>query len=133
MSAVEAVAAEPKRITLPIEGMTCATCAGRVEKALRALPGVEASVNLANELAEVRFDPARVDPGVFSQSVERAGYSVPHEMRELAISGMTCATCVGRVEKTLAGVPGVLRAAFNLARERASAEGLAGGLRPAHL
>jgi Cu+-exporting ATPase len=74
---------------------------------------VEASVNLTNELAKVRYDPARVDPGELSATVERAGYAVPHETRELAVSGMTCATRAGRVEKALAGVPGVLRATVN--------------------
>ena len=133
MSAVEAIAGGLKRVTLPIEGMTCATCAGRVEKALRALPGVEASVNLASELAEVRYDPARIDAGLLSETVERAGCTVPYETRELAISGMTCATCAGRVEKALAGVPGVVRAAVDLASERASVEGLAGMLRAADL
>jgi Cu+-exporting ATPase len=133
LSVLEAVAAEPERLSLPIEGMTCATCAGRVEKALRALPGVEASVNLSAERAEVRYDPVRVDPRVLFEAVERAGYAVAHETRELAISGMTCATCAGRVEKALASVPGVVRAEVNLASEKASVEGLAGVLRAADL
>jgi Cu+-exporting ATPase len=127
------VAAEAARVLLPIEGMTCATCAGRVEKALCSLPGVQATVNLAGEQADVRYDPERVAPAALAEAVERAGYDVPHETRELAISGMTCATCAGRVERALAGVPGVLRATVNLASEKASAEGLAGVLRPADL
>ncbi len=126
-------AAERARAVLPIVGMTCATCAGRVEKALRALPGVEATVNLSSEQAEVSFDPERVAPATLAEAVERAGYDVPHETRELAISGMTCATCAGRVEKALAALPGVIRAEVNLATEKASVEGVAGVLRPADL
>ena len=132
MSAVEA-AVTPARVLLPIEGMTCATCAGRVEKVLNALPGVHASVNLSSEQADVQFDPEHVVPAVLAQAVARAGYAVPHETRELAVSGMTCATCAGRIEKVLSAVPGVTRAQVNLATERASVEALAGVLRPADL
>jgi Cu+-exporting ATPase len=132
MSAVQA-AAERTHIVLPIEGMTCATCAGRVEKALGALPGVRAIVNLAGEQADVQFDPARVAPVALAEAVVRAGYDVPHETRELAVSGMTCATCAGRVEKALSAVSGVTRAEVNLASERASIEGIAGVLRPVDL
>ena len=133
MSAVGAVAAERSHVVLPIEGMTCATCAGRVEKALRSLPGVEATVNLTAEQADVHFDPARLAPSELGRAIARAGYDVPHETRELAISGMTCATCAGRVEKALSAVPGVTRAEVNLASERASVEGMAGVLKPADL
>lgn len=133
MSAVEAAAAERTHVVLPIEGMTCATCAGRVEKALRSLPGVEATVNLTAEQADVHFDPARLAHSELGEAIARAGYDVPHETRELAVSGMTCATCAGRVEKALSAVPGVTRAEVNLASERASVEGMAGVLKPADL
>lgn len=133
MSMAEAAAAERAHIVMPIEGMTCATCAGRVEKALQALPGVQAMVNLSSEQADVQFDPAHVQPAALAEAVVRAGYDVPHETRELAISGMTCATCAGRVEKALSAVPGVVRAEVNLASEKASVEGIAGVLRPADL
>ncbi len=131
MSAVEAP--EPAHVLLPIEGMTCATCAGRVEKALRALPGVEATVNLSSERADVQFDSARVAPAALAEAVTRAGYDVLHETRELAIVGMTCATCAGRVQKALASVRGVIRAEVNLTSEKASVEGIAGILKPADL
>lgn len=135
MSVTEAVDAPEARghIILPIAGMTCATCAGRVEKALTAFPGVKASVNLSSEQADVTFDPTRVDPATLASAIERAGYDVPHETRELAIAGMTCATCAGRVEKALSRVPGVIRADANLATGKASVEGIAGILRPADL
>jgi Cu+-exporting ATPase len=133
MSAVEVIAAERRHVVLPIEGMTCATCAGRVEKALRSLPGVEATVNLTAEHADVLFDPTRLAPSELGEAIVRAGYDVPHETRELAVSGMTCATCSGRVEKALSAAPGVTRAEVNLATERASVEGMAGVLKPADL
>lgn len=124
---------EREHIILPIEGMTCATCAGRVENALCALPGVDATINLSSELADIHFDPGVVPANALADAVQAAGYDVPSETRELAISGMTCATCAGRVEKALFAVPGVTRAEVNLASERASVEGLSGVLRPADL
>ena len=133
MSIPAEAAAERVHLALPIEGMTCASCAGRVEQALRGLPGVEASVNLASDQAQIHYDPARVDPSALAASVQGAGYNVPHESRQLSISGMTCASCAGRVEKALLAVPGVVRAEVNLATEKASVEGIAGVLRPADL
>jgi Cu+-exporting ATPase len=133
LAAVRTEAGERRHVLLPVGGMSCATCAGRVERALRALPGVEAAVNLAGEQAEVSYDPAELDPAALAEAVERAGYKVPHETRELAISGMSCAGCAGRVEKALLGVPGVVRAAVNLASEKALVDGIAGVLKPADL
>jgi Cu+-exporting ATPase len=129
----ETVAAEREHVVLPIEGMTCATCVGRVEKALSALPDVQATVNLSSEHADIAFDPARVTPLALADAVERAGYDVPRETRKLAISGMTCATCAGRVETALKRVASITRAEVNLATERASVEGIAGLLRPSDL
>ncbi|MBN9563501.1 MAG: cadmium-translocating P-type ATPase [Alphaproteobacteria bacterium] len=120
-----------QHVQLAIEGMTCATCAGRVEKALNRLPGVEASVNLAGEIADVRYDAAVLGADRLAEAVEDAGYSVRHDRRELAIGGMTCATCADRLEKALSRLPGVLRAEVNLVTEKAVVEGI--GLRPADL
>lgn len=106
-------------LDLPVSGMSCASCAGRVEKALRALPGVaSASVNLASESAHVVFEGTAV-PAAAVQAVEKAGYAVPQERFHLAVSGMSCASCVGRVEKALHAVPGVASASVNLAGESA--------------
>ena len=112
-------------ISLPIEGMTCASCVGRVEAALAKVPGVErVSVNLATERAEVR--PAgSVDWMTLVKAVEKVGYDVPASTVELAVEGMTCASCVGRVERALAAVPGVAQATVNLATERATVRGVA--------
>lgn len=115
-------------LTLPVEGMSCASCVGRVEKALRAGPGVAtASVNLATGRAEVRFDPATGTVDGVVGAVEAAGYTVPRATVDLSIRGMNCASCVGRIERALAAVPGVLSASVNLARQAAHVETVAGG------
>ena len=108
------------RATLGVEGMTCAACSGRVERALRAVPGVhEATVNLATERATVQFDAAEATPLALAEAVQRAGYGVRTEEVTFAVGGMTCAACVGRVEKALRGADGVVEASVNLATERA--------------
>ena len=130
--AVPAVA-ERRRLSLAVEGMHCASCVGRVERALLALPGVAgASVNLATERAEVAFDgPA--DPRAAVSAVEAAGYAVPEETAELAVEGMRCASCVGRAERALLSVPGVLEAGVNLATERARVRFARGAATPEDL
>ena len=110
-----------REIDLPIEGMTCASCAVRLEKALGKMAGVDlATVNFASEKARVRFDPGQVDPAAIAAAVARAGFDVPTASARLAIGGMTCATCAGRVEKALGRVPGVSAAQVNLASEIAT-------------
>ncbi|MHA6640508.1 heavy metal translocating P-type ATPase [Stutzerimonas frequens] len=107
--------------TLPVSGMTCASCAGRVERALLKVPGVAAAnVNLANE--QVRIEGDDLGVAKLIEAVEKAGYGVPVQSIELNIEGMTCASCVGRVERALLKVPGVRSAAVNLASERAHVE-----------
>ena len=107
--------------TLPVSGMTCASCAGRVERALLKVPGVAAAnVNLANE--QVRIEGDDLGVATLIEAVEKAGYGVPMQSIELNIEGMTCASCVGRVERALLKVPGVRSAAVNLASERAHVE-----------
>ena len=107
-------------LRVPIEGMTCASCVGRVERALARLPGVESvQVNLATETARLRSAQA-LDVAAVAQAVADAGYALPTRTLDLAIEGMTCASCVGRVERALGRVPGVLQANVNLATERAA-------------
>jgi len=106
-------------LRLPIAGMTCASCAGRIERALAAVPGVlRANVNLATATADVATDGSVAAP-VLADAVTRSGYRVPDRAFDLAIAGMTCASCAGRIEKALRAVPGVLDASVNLATERA--------------
>jgi Cu+-exporting ATPase len=112
--------------TFPVQGMTCASCVARVERALRKVPGVsEAQVNLATETATVVTDDRTPREDIVA-AVRDAGYGVPQAEVHLAIEGMTCASCVGRVEKALAGVPGVMSASVNLATERATVQASAG-------
>ncbi|MBI1244742.1 MAG: heavy metal translocating P-type ATPase [Alphaproteobacteria bacterium] len=104
---------------IPVEGMTCASCVSHVEKAIRAVPGVESvAVNLASNKAHVEVaDVAAI--GRLPEAIEKAGYSVPVLQTDLAIEGMTCASCVSHVEKALKSVPGVVEASVNLATNRA--------------
>jgi Cu+-exporting ATPase len=105
--------------TFPVEGMTCASCAGRVERSLAAVPGVTSvSVNLATEKATIRGSDL-VGMSVLSAAVQKAGYAVVEHTARLRIGGMTCASCAGRVEKALHKVAGVTSATINLATETA--------------
>ncbi|QYM72176.1 heavy metal translocating P-type ATPase [Pseudochrobactrum sp. Wa41.01b-1] len=111
-------------VTLDIDGMTCASCVGRVEKALLALPGVNsATVNLATQQATVRFAD-KPDAGLAAEAIKKAGYTAhipqPPAQVVLEVDGMTCASCVGRVEKTLQSSAGVAAASVNLVTKRAS-------------
>ena len=112
--------ASPYQETLSIEGMTCASCVGRVEKALKKVDGVEkAEVNLATEKALIHASQP-LDRALLIKAVQRAGFDVAAiQPIELSIDGMTCASCVARVEKALKKVSGVEQANVNLATERA--------------
>lgn len=123
MSATAAMSVS-KDFKLPVEGMTCASCVLRVEKALKALPGVQSvAVNLATEEATVRAT-GEVAAGALAAAVRKAGYDVPKRRVELQVEGMACASCVARVEKAMLKVPGVSAASVNLATEKASVETL---------
>ncbi len=107
-----------------IEGMTCASCVARVENALKGVEGLhEAHANLALETVQV-VGPVAVND--IAAVLDKAGYSVRTEAISLDIKGMSCASCVGRIEKSLLAVPGVLDASVNLASESASVSVLAG-------
>lgn len=111
--------------TLKIDGMTCASCVARVEKALERVPGVQsASVNLATEKALVKTQTV-LPAQSLADAVRKAGYAVSADSVTLDIRGMTCASCVARVEKALKKVPGVLDASVNLATEKARITSLA--------
>ena len=139
----------PAGVRFPVEGMTCASCVNRIERYLRKVDGVvEANVNLATETASVRYDPARVQLDGLRSAVEAAGYEARIDRSEVSggdgrrsieidfrapegglagprmlaldIEGMTCASCVNRIERYLRKVDGVVEANVNLATERAS-------------
>lgn len=111
--------------SLQIKGMSCASCVSRIETALKKVDGVtNASVNLATERAEITSNTP-IDSEALIKAVEHAGYEVADAATELSIDGMTCASCVSRVEKALKAVPGVKEANVNLATERATIIGTA--------
>jgi len=113
------VKSENTSFAIPVEGMSCASCVSSVEKAVAKVPGVDkVSVNLATERADVTFKAAPDMPAVID-AIRKAGYDVPSGSADLAIEGMSCASCVSKVEKALNAVPGVTRASVNLATERA--------------
>lgn len=120
-------------ISLPISGMSCASCVRRVEKALLNVPGVTlASVNLANEKADIEMT-AETSVEDLVQAITQIGFQTRTEQFELTIIGMSCASCVGRVEKALQQLSGVRVANVNLATESAHIEVLAGHLDEAQL
>ncbi|MGH2517934.1 MAG: heavy metal translocating P-type ATPase [Ktedonobacterales bacterium] len=142
-----------EHVTLALEGMTCASCALRIERGLKKLPGVaNASVNLATERATVAYDTTQTTIEDMLRKVDATGYkAVPiqhpkpvtlapyaiasngQRTTEFAISGMTCASCVRRVERALSRVPGVATASVNLATERATVAYDAAATSPAEM
>jgi Cu+-exporting ATPase len=115
------------RITISVTGMACASCALGVERALSKKAGVmEAGVNFAAEKTSVVYDPTTTNPDDLIGAIRDAGYAADVREATFGVSGLTCASCVGRVERALTKVPGVLEANVNLANERATVEYLAG-------
>ncbi len=109
-----------KHIKLPVKGMSCASCSARIEKKVGSLAGVEkASVNFGAGQADIDFDPATVSPQQITGTIENLGFEIPGVRRSFAVEGMTCASCVSRVEKALAKQEGVLDVQVNLASEKA--------------
>ncbi len=119
---------------LSVRGMTCAACSARLEKVLSKVPGVsEASVSLALERADLRFDSSLTDRARLAEAVESAGFSVPTRDIDLKITGMTCAACSTRLEKVLGRLAGVDGVGVNLATERAHVRHKEGVVGPADL
>ncbi|MCG5535490.1 heavy metal translocating P-type ATPase [Ectothiorhodospira mobilis] len=113
-------AGKDRGITLSIDGMGCASCVGRVDEALRNLPGVaDVQVNLATEQATVQGKEAVPSLEGLRRAVEGAGYGLRQRAVVLDVTGMSCASCVSRVQQALEAVPGVEGAAVNLATGQA--------------
>lgn len=93
-----------KEIDFHITGMTCAACAGRIEKGLNKLEGVDdANVNLALETSHIVYETEQLTPDDLKQKIQSLGYNVVMEQAEFDIEGMTCAACANRIEKKLTG------------------------------
>ena len=120
-------AEKEKKITLAVEGMTCASCVSHVEDALKDVAGViSAKVNLATEQATVEFDPDKATLLDLVEAVDVSGYKAGLAQISLNIGGMTCASCVSHVESALREVEGVISANVNLATERATVDYISG-------
>ncbi len=118
---------DEKILTIPVSGMTCASCVRRVERALSKKEGVvSASVNFAAEKATVEYDPKATGPDELIGAIDGAGYGTDVRETTFGVTGMTCASCVGRVERALKKRTGVLEASLNLATEKATVRYLAG-------
>ncbi len=110
-----------KTLTIPLTGMSCTNCASAIENSLRRMSGVSTvSVNFANERAFVTFNSDQVNIGALVNNIKKAGYGVASSRLDLAISGMSCASCASTVEKSLKKLTGVLDAPVNFASERAT-------------
>ncbi|MBH02630.1 MAG: copper-translocating P-type ATPase [Xanthomonadales bacterium] len=109
-----------REIDFGVDGMMCGACVARVEKKLNKVEGVDnASVNLATERAKVSLDTSINDVSALFDSVASAGYEARTETLEFKVDGMTCGSCVARVEKKLGKLEGVVEASVNLTTERA--------------
>ncbi|MBN1893509.1 cation transporter, partial [bacterium] len=102
------------RLELPLKGLHCASCSGRVEKALTGLPGMlSARVNLAAETASLKIDPQAVQLHDVVRAIRDAGYDVDSRETGFTVQGMHCASCTSRVEDALKSIDGVLAASVN--------------------
>jgi len=110
-----------------ITGMTCTTCAATIEKGLAETPGIEqAKVNFASEKAFIEYDPNRVSLVQIKNTISQLGYGTATRKSIFSVGGMTCASCVARVEEALSSVPGVISANVNLASEKATVDYIEG-------
>jgi P-type Cu+ transporter len=115
------------KASIHITGMTCAACAANIEKGLAEIPGVEqAAVNIASEKLSISYDPGKVGLAGIVDAILQFGYGVATRKSIFPVGGMTCASCVARVEEALSGVQGVISASVNLATEKATVEYLEG-------
>ncbi|PIE12660.1 MAG: copper-translocating P-type ATPase [Rhodobacterales bacterium] len=120
-------------ISFTLDGLSCAGCVGRAEKALRAVKGVtSADINLASEKATVRMT-APAEAGGLAKALSDAGYPARIATVSLDVDGLNCAGCAGRSSRAMAALPGVIEAQVNLATERATVTCLDQSLAPVDL
>ena len=109
-----------KTLTLPVTGMTCANCVATVERNVRKLDGVrEANVNFASEKISLIYDDSLLGMADIVARIRKAGYDVPEQTLDLAITGMDCVNCAANVERALRKVEGVIDVQVNFASEHA--------------
>jgi Cu+-exporting ATPase len=125
--AVQTQEKQKENVTLQVTGMTCAACSTRIEKVLSKMEGVDqAGVNLASEKASVKFDSSKINTDAIIEKIQKIGYGVREDKVVLSVTGMTCAACSTRIEKVLNKQQGVVKAAVNLASEKATVEFVSG-------
>jgi len=116
-----------ERARIPVTGMTCTTCAATIEKGLAETAGIEqAKVNFAQEKASIEYDSTKVSLARIKDTISRLGYGTATRKSIFPVVGMTCASCVARVEQALSSVSGVITANVNLASEKATVEYIEG-------
>ena len=125
-SATSGVSDEQKairRIDLPVSGLTCANCVQALERALNAVDGVKkATVNLATGRAFVEYDPDQATIKSLHEAIKSAGYRSDTAKAHFKIDGITCASCVTKIEAALHETPGVLSASVSVGTEEAIVE-----------
>jgi Cu+-exporting ATPase len=112
-----------QKVDFPVEGMSCASCAVKIEDTLAHLEGVaQAAVNFAAEKATLTFDPSKTKMEDIIKAIEDLGYKTTQNKTTFPIEGMSCSSCVAKIEKALGALPGVISAAVNFANSTATVE-----------
>ncbi len=123
----EKLTKKTEKARIHVTGMTCTTCAATIEKGLTETAGVEqARVNFASEKASIEYDPNQISLAKIKGTISQLGYGTATKKSIFPVGGMTCASCVARVEQALSSVPGVVSASVNLASEKATVEYIEG-------
>lgn len=116
-----------KNITIPVRGLSCASCVDKVEKGLLSTEGViGAKVNLATEKASIEYSESITQPGDLIQAIQDLGYEAGAEYLTFPIDGISCASCVNKIQKALTETEGIASATVNFAVEQATVEYLPG-------
>ena len=107
-----------KHVVLPVKGMTCSSCVSRIEKKISGLNGViKARVNFGAEQVFVDFDSKKIILPDILEATKIIGFEIPINQKYFSVKGMSCASCVSRVENKLCDLYGVLGSQVNLATE----------------
>lgn len=110
-----------KKISMKIEGMSCSSCANRLEKAINKLEGIEqGNVNFATEMLTVVYDEAKTSPVAVELAVEKAGFKVRKDIKDYSfkVKGMSCSSCANHLERLVQKLEGVEAASVNFATEK---------------
>lgn len=110
-----------KKISMKIEGMSCSSCANRLEKAINKLEGIEqGNVNFATEMLTVVYDEAKTSPMAVELAVEKAGFKVRKDIKDYSfkVKGMSCSSCANHLERLVQKLEGVEAASVNFATEK---------------